>query len=321
MNVKQPLHARVRPLPSRKVTTPVILLTYVYVVAIAVAVVIVILLSALPSTSSFIFTIKNYSPNAKDHHSSVLLKLYVNNANDNDNRAKTKYRITPQIVEAVKSMADIVEMIESYNLPRFSKTGPHRATALCPFHDDNNPSLSIDGSRRMFQCFSCGAAGDIFQFVREYARVVDGGSKLNNLNGDEMSFPAAVEFVATEFLSPENQAELDLKPLSKTPIDPQVVMKQKELEKRKSRLKLANSVAAEFFCSCLMSLPTAGHTRSHLRERSVSPAAVREYVLGYAPDVYFGLESSSDKNSEDSVSYLCICLLLYILLTERCYFS
>ena len=214
---------------------------------------------------------------------------------------KTKYRITPSIVEAVKSMADIVEVVESYKLPRFSKTGPDRATALCPFHDDHNPSLSIDGTRRMFQCFSCGAAGDVFQFVREYARVVDG----SNLNGEEMSFPAAVEFVATEFLPLDSQIQLDFKPLSNKSINPETLQKQKVLEEKKNRLKLANSAAAEYFCSCLMRLPSAGHARSHLRERGVSPMAVREYVLGYAPDIYFGREASrgTNEDSEKSVSY------------------
>jgi DNA primase len=35
--------------------------------------------------------------------------------------------------------------------------------ALCPFHDDNNPSLSIKGE--YFKCWSCGTAGDVFDFV------------------------------------------------------------------------------------------------------------------------------------------------------------
>tara|TARA_B100000315_G_scaffold225363_1_gene231536 strand:- start:1283 stop:1834 length:552 start_codon:yes stop_codon:yes gene_type:complete len=41
--------------------------------------------------------------------------------------------------------------------------------ALCPFHDDHHPSLSVyrgrDGCDR-FKCFACGAAGDAIDFVR-----------------------------------------------------------------------------------------------------------------------------------------------------------
>jgi DNA primase len=36
---------------------------------------------------------------------------------------------------------------------------------LCPFHADKNPSLSINPSKNLFQCFGCGAAGDAIRFV------------------------------------------------------------------------------------------------------------------------------------------------------------
>jgi DNA primase len=43
-------------------------------------------------------------------------------------------------------------------------------TALCPFHDDHRPSLSIYRSRRddteRFRCWSCGSRGDVFDFAQ-----------------------------------------------------------------------------------------------------------------------------------------------------------
>ena len=43
-------------------------------------------------------------------------------------------------------------------------------TALCPFHDDHRPSLSIYRSRRddteRFRCWSCGSRGDMFDFAQ-----------------------------------------------------------------------------------------------------------------------------------------------------------
>lgn len=32
---------------------------------------------------------------------------------------------------------------------------------LCPFHDDHKPSLTLDLSRQLYSCFSCGAHGDV----------------------------------------------------------------------------------------------------------------------------------------------------------------
>lgn len=40
-----------------------------------------------------------------------------------------------------------------------------RKKALCPFHDDHNPSMSVKGN--LYHCFSCGASGDVIRFVME----------------------------------------------------------------------------------------------------------------------------------------------------------
>ena len=38
--------------------------------------------------------------------------------------------------------------------------------ALCPFHDDHNPSLELNPERQSFKCWSCGVGGDVFDFVK-----------------------------------------------------------------------------------------------------------------------------------------------------------
>ena len=42
---------------------------------------------------------------------------------------------------------------------------------LCPFHQDKNPSLSINPRTDKFRCFSCGAAGDVIDFVQNLFNV------------------------------------------------------------------------------------------------------------------------------------------------------
>lgn len=39
--------------------------------------------------------------------------------------------------------------------------------ACCPFHPDKTPSLSIDLQRGLFNCFGCGAKGDVFTFLQK----------------------------------------------------------------------------------------------------------------------------------------------------------
>ena len=69
---------------------------------------------------------------------------------------------------AIKNAVDIVALVGEY-LPL------HRAgskfKALCPFHDDHNPSLELNPERQSFKCWSCGAGGDVFDFVKNYERV------------------------------------------------------------------------------------------------------------------------------------------------------
>lgn len=42
---------------------------------------------------------------------------------------------------------------------------------LCPFHDDHNPSLSVCPGKKIFRCWSCGAGGDVVDFVMKYNKV------------------------------------------------------------------------------------------------------------------------------------------------------
>ncbi len=43
--------------------------------------------------------------------------------------------------------------------------------AICPFHDDHNPSLSISPEKQIYTCFVCGASGNVFNFVMNYEKI------------------------------------------------------------------------------------------------------------------------------------------------------
>lgn len=76
--------------------------------------------------------------------------------------------IAKEIIEEIRSRADIVEVISSY-IPVIKKGTSH--LAVCPFHDDKNPSLTISRSKQIFKCFSCGHSGNVFGFVSDYEHV------------------------------------------------------------------------------------------------------------------------------------------------------
>ena len=68
----------------------------------------------------------------------------------------------------VRQQANISEIISQY-IP-IEKKG-RNFTAVCPFHEDTNPSLSISEEKQIFKCFVCGVGGNVFTFVSRYTNV------------------------------------------------------------------------------------------------------------------------------------------------------
>lgn len=49
-------------------------------------------------------------------------------------------------------------------LPKLQKARGDEMKAICPFHEDRNPSLSVNNQTGLFKCFGCDAAGSILDF-------------------------------------------------------------------------------------------------------------------------------------------------------------
>ena len=63
---------------------------------------------------------------------------------------------------------NIVEVISSF-LPVHKQGKNYKA--VCPFHDDTNPSMVISPEKKMFKCFVCGTGGDAISFVSKYLHI------------------------------------------------------------------------------------------------------------------------------------------------------
>ena len=69
-------------------------------------------------------------------------------------------------IEVVRSKLTTEQVIERY------LGAPNRLKKfLCPFHNDKSPSLSINPRTGKYRCFSCGAHGDMIDFVQDYFNV------------------------------------------------------------------------------------------------------------------------------------------------------
>ena len=67
-----------------------------------------------------------------------------------------------QITRRVINETNITEVVSEY--VKLKKKGSSMF-GLCPFHNDNNPSMSVSEKVKMFNCFSCGAKGNVVNFV------------------------------------------------------------------------------------------------------------------------------------------------------------
>ena len=72
------------------------------------------------------------------------------------------------IVEEVRKKTDIVDLISEY-IPLIKKGKNY--FGVCPFHDDSNPSMSVSREKQIYKCFSCGASGNIYNFLMDYEHI------------------------------------------------------------------------------------------------------------------------------------------------------
>ncbi len=108
--------------------------------------------------------------------------------------------IEQERIEAVKTDVDLKACIESRGIA-LKKNGKGYM-GLCPFHNDTNPSLSVNIEKQLFQCFGCGTAGDVIRFVQLY---------------DKVDFKEAVRRLTTPGITVTTESPPAVKPATKKP--------------------------------------------------------------------------------------------------------
>ena len=151
----------------------------------------------------------------------------------------------------------IEDVVSSYvQLTRRSGTN---IFGLCPFHNEKTPSFSVRPERNSFYCFGCGKGGGVVNFI---------------MAAENLSYPDAVRHLAKRsgMQMPE---ETD----------------SGESRKRARMLEL-NRDAARHFHQNLTSSGTGARAQEYLRLRNISPASVRSFGLGHAPDSWDDLTNA-----------------------------
>ena len=76
--------------------------------------------------------------------------------------------LSQEKINEIRNSVNIVDVISSY-IPLTPRGKNY--FGVCPFHDDNNPSMSVSPSRQIYKCFSCGATGTVFKFIMDYENI------------------------------------------------------------------------------------------------------------------------------------------------------
>jgi DNA primase len=78
---------------------------------------------------------------------------------------------------------DVRYILDHYNIYYEEKLSSNDLDIICPFHDDKNlGSTKINEETGLFNCYSCKASGNIFQFVArmEDVSVIEAGKLIEN---------------------------------------------------------------------------------------------------------------------------------------------
>ncbi len=154
--------------------------------------------------------------------------------------------ISQEKIAEIRDNADIVEIISNY--VSLTPRGKNYF-GICPFHDDNNPSMSVNRDKKIYKCFSCGATGTVFKFVMDY---------------ENISFLEAVKKVADSA-----GISVDIGAIPKL--------------KNHSKLHEIYDLSLKFYLNNINT--SAGkEAREYLKSRGINDAIIKEFQIGLALD-------------------------------------
>ena len=77
-------------------------------------------------------------------------------------------KVTLEKINEIRKSVDIVDVISRYlNVVKKGRN----YFAICPFHNDTNPSLSISREKQIYKCFVCGEGGNVITFIQKYKKI------------------------------------------------------------------------------------------------------------------------------------------------------
>jgi len=170
-------------------------------------------------------------------------------------------RFSDSFINRVAQANDIVEVVGQF--VALKKRGKD-FVGLCPFHDDNRPSMYVSPVKQIFKCFACGAGGGVFQFLMQHQK---------------LTFPEAVRQMA-------ERAGIPM-PVDNAPANADRSVSSAALTK-------LTDFARRYYSKLLWSRAGA-EALEYARGRQLSDESIRRFGLGYAPEAWEALRAEARK--------------------------
>lgn len=156
--------------------------------------------------------------------------------------------VPPEFLDELRTRLNISDIVGSKI--QLNKHG-NTFKACCPFHNEKTPSFVVDDKRGNYHCFGCGEHGDIFSFT---------------MKNDGVDFPTAIERLA-------QQAGIAV---------PKTEPANPEQYKKRTGLYELMEQACEYYQRAL-NTPAGKAARDYVNGRGITPKALADFRLGYAP--------------------------------------
>lgn len=163
-------------------------------------------------------------------------------------------RIPDEILERIRSEADILEVVQGY--VSLKRSGSN-FFGLCPFHSEKTPSFSVSPDKQIYYCFGCHKGGDAIQFIMEIEKI---------------NFVEAITLLAEKMgiLLPDKSSGL-MEPYE---------------DERENPVRRALELAAKLFHYLLKSTEQGRLARNYLQNRQITAETIDRFQLGYAPNSF-----------------------------------
>ena len=138
---------------------------------------------------------------------------------------------------------------------------------LCPFHNDNNPSMVVNHKKNIATCFACGTSGNAISFVQKYEKII---------NNNDISVNEAITKVVSEIC----HLDINVSHLKKNKYNNKYSVSSRRYTEEEQKLLQLNEKLNKLFS---YNLSVSKEPKDYLYKRKLNDKDMKDISMGFAP--------------------------------------